>query len=67
MSVVPMKAGRSCKSCGSVNQSKFSGEMGIRFPALNNIDKLVACVFPKLVVPDAELRLLAQGDTAAAG
>lgn len=67
MSVVPMKAGRPCKSCGSVDQSKFSGEMGIHFPGLNNIDKLVAWVFPKLVGPDAELRLLAKGNAAAAG
>jgi hypothetical protein len=59
-----------CKSCGSVNQSKFIGEMGIRSPGLKNIDKPVVWVFPKLVVcldcgiaefavPEAELRLLA--------
>jgi hypothetical protein len=41
--------------------------MGIHFPGLNNIDKLVARVFPNLVVPDAELRLLAKGDAGAAG
>jgi hypothetical protein len=41
--------------------------MGIHFPGLNNIDKLVARVSPNLVVPDAELCLLAKGDAGAAG
>ena len=40
----------SCKSCGSVNQRKFTGEMGIYYPGLKNIDKPVAWVFPELVV-----------------
>jgi len=73
-----MEAGLPCKSCGSVNQSKFSGEIGIHFPGLKNIDKPVVWVFPELVVcldcgtaqfavPEAELRLLAKGDDAAAG
>jgi hypothetical protein len=39
-----------CKSCGSANQDKFSGEMGIHFPGLENIDRPVVWVFPKLVV-----------------
>ena len=67
-----------CKSCGSVNQSKFTGEMGIHFPGLKNIDKPVVWVFPELVicldcgiaefaVPEANLFLLAVGDDAAAG
>jgi len=67
-----------CKSCGSVNQGKFSAEMGIHFLGLKNIDKPVVWVFPKLVVcldcgatefvlPDAELCLLAKSDAAAAG
>ena len=70
--------GMPCKSCGSVNQGKFSAEMGIHFLGLKNIDKPVVWVFPKLVVcldcgatefvlPDAELCLLAKGDAAAAG
>ena len=65
-----------CKSCGSVNQKKFSAEMGIHFPELKNIDKPVVWVFPEVVVcldcgtaefavPEAELRQLAKGDASA--
>jgi hypothetical protein len=64
-----------CKSCGSVNQKKFSAEIGIHFPGLKNIDKPVVWVFPELVVcldcgttevlvPEAELRELAKIDAA---
>jgi hypothetical protein len=67
-----------CKSCGSVNQSKFSAEMGIHFPGLKNVDKPVVWVFPEIfvcldcgraecTVPEVELRLLAIGDVAAEG
>ena len=67
-----------CKSCGSVNQSKFSGEMGIHFPGLKNVGKPVVWVFPELfvcldcgtaefAVPEAKLHLLAEGGAAAAG
>jgi hypothetical protein len=67
-----------CKSCGSVNQSKFSAEMDIHFLGLNNIDKPVVWVFPEVVVcldcgnaefvvPEAELRQLAMGAAAATG
>jgi hypothetical protein len=67
-----------CKSCGSVNQRKFAGEIGIHFPGLPNLDKPVVWVFPEIVVcldcgaseftvPEAELRLLAKGDAAAGG
>jgi hypothetical protein len=67
-----------CKSCGSANQKKFIGEMGIRTPGLKNIDKPTVLVFPQLivcldcgtaefVVPETELRLLAKRDAAAAG
>ena len=67
-----------CKSCGSVNRSKFTGEIGIHFPELKNIDKPVVWVFPELVVclncgtaefavPKEELRQLAKGDDDAAG
>jgi hypothetical protein len=66
-----------CKSCGSVNQDKFMGEICIHFPGLKNIDKPLVWVFPELavcldcgmtefVVPDPELRLLAKGDAASA-
>jgi hypothetical protein len=72
------EVGISCKTCGSVNQKKFSAEMGIHFPELKNIDKRVVWVFPEVVVcldcgtaefavPEAELRQLAKGDAAAAG
>ncbi len=67
-----------CKSCGSVNQSKFAGEIGIHFPGLQNLDNPVVWVFPELVVcldcgtgefavPEAELRQLVKGDAAAGG
>lgn len=66
-----------CKSCGSTNQDKFVGEMDIHRPGLKNIHEPIAWVFPELVVcldcgtaqfvvPEAELRLLAKGDAAAA-
>ena len=67
-----------CKSCGSVNRKKFSAEMSIHFPGLQNIDEPVVWVFPKVmvcldcgtaefVVPTADLRQLAKKDAAAAG
>jgi hypothetical protein len=65
-----------CQSCGSINQSKFKGEIVIHFPGPKNIDKTGVWVFPDLVlcldcgaaefaVPEAELRLLAKGNDAA--
>jgi hypothetical protein len=67
-----------CKSCGSVNQGKFSGETAIHFPGLKNIDKPIVLAFPKIVVcldcgtaefvlSEAELRQLTKGDTAGTG
>ena len=70
-----------CKSCGSVNQRKFIGEVGIRSPGLKNIDKPTVLVFPQLivcldcgtaemVVPEdelGELRRLIRGDCTASG
>jgi hypothetical protein len=64
----------SCKSCGSINQRNFTGEIAIHFPGPKNIDKPVVWVFPELVVcldcgtaefavPGAELRQLAKSDT----
>jgi len=66
-----------CKSCFSVNQKKFGGEMGVHFPGLKNIEKPVVWVFPELdvcldcgnaefAVPEEELRELAKDDAAAA-
>ncbi len=67
-----------CKSCGSVNQKKFTAEMGIHFPGLEDIDKPTVWVFTEVIVcldcgnaefavPEAELHQLAKGDAAAAG
>jgi hypothetical protein len=68
-----------CKSCGSVNQSQFNGEMGIHFPGgLKNIDRPVVLVCPQIVVclncgtaefsvPETELRLLAKDAAGATG
>jgi hypothetical protein len=66
-----------CKSCGSVNQKKFSAEMGIHFPGLRDIDKPTVWVFPEFAIcldcgtaefamPEEDLRQLAEGDAAAA-
>jgi hypothetical protein len=64
-----------CKSCGSDNQRKFNGEVGIRSSELKNIDKPVVFVFPELVVcldcctvaefqiPEDELRQLIEDST----
>jgi hypothetical protein len=65
-----------CKSCGAVNQSKFTAKIAIHFPGLKNINKPAVWVFPEIVicldcgtaefaVPAAELRQLAKGDAAA--
>jgi len=65
-----------CKSCGSLNQRKFSAEIAIHVPGLKNIDKPVVWVFPEVVVCldcgtaefavlEAGLRQLAKGDAAA--
>ena len=67
-----------CKSCGLLNQKKFSAEMGIHFLGAENIDKPTVWVFPEVIVcldcgtaefavPEAELRQLEKGDAAAAG
>jgi hypothetical protein len=67
-----------CKSCGSVNQKKFSAEMDIHLPGLKDVDKPAIWVFADVVVcldcgnaefavPEEELRQLAKEDAAAAG
>jgi hypothetical protein len=64
-----------CQSCGSEKMSKFDAEVGIHFPGLKNIDKPTIFVFPKILiclncgmaqfaVPEAQLRLLVEGDAA---
>ena len=66
-----------CKSCGSDRHSKFTAEIAIHFPGLNGIDRPIVWVFPELlvcldcgntvfVIPETELRSLAEGDTTAA-
>ena len=67
-----------CKSCGSVNQRKFTAEVAVHFRGLSDLEKPIVRIFPeKLVcldcgnaefaVPKSELRVLAKGDAAAAG
>jgi hypothetical protein len=67
-----------CKSCGSLNQSKFWGETAIHFPGLKNFDKPIVWVFREVVVcldcgtsefalTEADLRQLAKSDAAVAG
>jgi hypothetical protein len=64
-----------CESCKSVNQKKFSAQMGIHFPGLKNIDKPTVWVFSDVMVcldcgtaefavPEEELRQLAKRDAA---
>ena len=38
-----------CKSCRSVNQSKFTAEMGIHFHGLKNIDEPACGYFQRLL------------------
>jgi hypothetical protein len=75
---IPLPGGKMACKCGSLNQSKFIAEMGIRSPGLKNIDKPTVWVFPQLivcldcgraefVVPEAELSRLAEGGAATAG
>jgi hypothetical protein len=64
--------------CASSDRRMYIAEMGIRSPGLKHIDVAPVWVFPEVVVclhcgtaefvvPEAELRQLAEGDTAAAG
>ena len=77
-STVSDRRGAAFPSCSSVNQQKFSAEIGIHFLGLKEINKPVVWVFPEIVVcldcgtaeftvPESELRQLAKGDAAAAG
>lgn len=67
----------SCRSCGSESQSEFASEISVHVLGLENVDKPVVMVFPKLLtcmkcglteftMPAAELRLLGK-DSADAG
>jgi len=59
----------SCKSCESGNHRNFNGEVAIRFPGLEGLNKPIVWVFPKLLscldcgftefaIPETELRQL---------
>ena len=61
-----------CATCGSTNESKFTGEIAIHFPGLKDLNKPVVWVFPEIfvcldcgearfVVPECELRSLTKG------
>jgi hypothetical protein len=67
-----------CKSCGSVNQKRFSAEMCFHFLGLKNLDKPTVWVFPEVIVcldcgvaefsvPKNELHQLKESNSAAAG
>ena len=67
----------SCKSCQPENQINLNGEIAIHFPEIKGLDKPIVWVFPKLVVcldcgftefviPETELRQLAENDATAA-
>jgi len=60
-----------CKNCHSDNQRIFNGEVAIQSPGVAGLDKPVVFVFPQLliclncgftefVVPETELRALAE-------
>ena len=40
----------SCRSCGLGNQRKFAAEMSVHVLGLENVDKPVVWVFPRLLV-----------------
>jgi len=65
-----------CRSCGSYNHSKLTGEIAIHYPGLKGIDKPPVWVFTPLsmcvncgatefVVPEAQRRVLANDKAAA--
>jgi hypothetical protein len=40
----------SCRSCGLGNQRKFAAEMSVHVLGMENVDKPIVWVFPKLLV-----------------
>lgn len=65
-----------CTLCGSANLGKFTAEIAIHFRGLENLEKPIAWVFPKIVVcldcgiaqfavPETELQMLSKRDAAA--
>lgn len=66
-----------CNSCASDKQSKFPAEIAIHFPGLKGINKPAVWIFPELlvclscgktefIIPERELRVLAEGEATAA-
>jgi hypothetical protein len=62
-----------CKSCHSENRREFNGEVAIHFPGLKGLDqptvfvfaKLLVCLdcgFAEFVIPETELRRLAEAE-----
>jgi hypothetical protein len=65
-----------CRSCQTAVKSTLNAEIAIHFPGLEGLDKPLVWVFPKLLVclncgltefeiPEAELRQLVEGGSAA--
>lgn len=59
-----------CKACGSDKQAKFTAEIALHIPGLNNLDKPHLFFFPEILVcmdcgnaeftmPESQLHLLA--------
>lgn len=59
-----------CKACGSYKQAKFTAEIAVHIPGLNNLEKPHLLVFPEILVcttcgnaeftlPESQLRILA--------
>ena len=68
----------SCRSCGFENQRKFAAEMSVHVLGVENVDKPVVWVFPKLLVcmhcgfteltiAEDELHLLGKGSAGELG
>ena len=60
-----------CRRCDSASQRTFNGEIAIHFSGIENLDKPIVWIFPKLIiclrcgfaefsVPESELQVLAQ-------
>ena len=67
-----------CIACGSDKQAKFTAEIAVHIPGLNNLDKPHILLFPEIsvcmncgnaefTVPEKQLRLLAKRNGAEEG
>lgn len=70
--------GKGRRSCGSEKLNQYGAEIALQFPGLRNIDKPAIYVFAKVFIctecgtaqfsfPEAELRLLKEGNSSATG